>query len=114
MSKERREYIAYLQKVSKQLDDHNEKRLVGNGWIKCVGLCHAISVCSNRSEEEEEFRGYLEAEIEKVRQRKNVFYAFQDGKTDDDDQFLWHPTNYKVRKKFLTGLIHDQLNKSKY
>jgi hypothetical protein len=103
-----KEYVDYLKRVSEKLD--KTYAMVLHNKLKTVGLCYVIML-TQVSDNEVEYKHLLHNEIDKVRQRKNVFYGYQTGKTDDDMQFLWHPSNYKVRKRFLAGLINKELDK---
>lgn len=119
-------YIRFLTDVIDNLDREYARRLANPYSTKVIGLCYVIGMTPvtlmpqddhlsrHNSHFRVETRDILKAEIEKLRERRNVFYSFNQGKTKDQDQFIWHPWNYKSRRKFIANLLDEAVKQVKH
>ena len=86
----------------------NSLKKKSNGKKELLGLCGIIFHARNDKEISEEAYDLIKG---KIREKQKATYKLWDSdgyRTLDDSQFIWKPTNYKVRDNFLKN-IQDNL-----
>lgn len=95
----KKDYIAFLGRVLRKLDKGYKTREFGTAYGLCAVSTHA------RNANDYDYYVALHAELNKLKERRNVFFTVEGHKTDCKEQFIWRAQNPEPRIKFINRLI---------